>query len=226
MCVWFGWYVASVLYPSAHTSKSATYCLSVHQRLPHIAYLCIKDCHMLLICASKTATCCLSVHKRLPHVVYLCIKDCHILLICASKTAACCLSVHQDIWYYCSSLPFKQERLGKRQKWIGIGCQVSSFSICLWAKPIADISPNPDGQIFLIDKQSPSKWPCMDSLDDTWPQLYTVKHVKFTTWNVHEFEVPCIFTTCDFHVLRTYTFRGSYQSFLLDDCLSGCEVMV
>ncbi len=54
----------------------------------------------------------------------------------------------------------------------------------------------------------------------------TVEHAKFTTWNFHEFEVPGIFATCNFHVVRTNTFRRPCQSFLLEDCLSDGKVMM
>ncbi len=35
---------------------------------------------------------------------------------------------------------------------------------------------------------------------------HTAEHAKFTTWSFREFEVPAIFTTCYFHILRTYKF--------------------
>ncbi len=43
----------------------------------------------------------------------------------------------------------------------------------------------------------------------------TVEHATFTTSNIHGFKVPGLIAICNFHVLRTYTFRGSCQSFLL-----------
>ncbi len=46
-------------------------------------------------------------------------------------------------------------------------------------------------------------------------------HQIFVTSNFSEFEVPG-----NFHILRTYTFRRSCQSLLIDNYLSYCEVMM
>ncbi len=51
------------------------------------------------------------------------------------------------------------------------------------------------------------------SATSSWSKRYTVEHAKFTTSNFGEFEVQGIFTTYNFHVLRTYILWGSCQSF-------------
>ncbi len=54
----------------------------------------------------------------------------------------------------------------------------------------------------------------------------TLEHEKFNTWNLWELEVPGIFTICNFHNVKIYTLKGSCQFYLLENCLSGCEVVM
>ncbi len=48
----------------------------------------------------------------------------------------------------------------------------------------------------------------------------TGEHAKSATSNFQDFEVLGIFTACNFHIVSIYTFMGSCQFFMLQNCLS------
>ncbi len=50
--------------------------------------------------------------------------------------------------------------------------------------------------------------------------MFSVEHAKFAASIFHELEIPGIFSTCNYHILRIYTFRESCQFFGIEDCLS------
>ncbi len=56
--------------------------------------------------------------------------------------------------------------------------------------------------------------------------LNIVEDAKFATWNFCELEGPGIFATCNCCNWKIYTFRGSCQLFLLEECLSICKVVM
>ncbi len=73
------------------------------------------------------------------------------------------LLISNEIWHWYQLL------------WVNAGSSTLSYQMGTFrGKPDNRLIPgDADGQIFHNDKQSPSKYPYLDSLDDMWPQLYS-----------------------------------------------------